>query len=197
MPKEEKFLTCTKCKKKNLIDAQFCSYCGEKIISTNSWADSLANKLIIAMNDVEGLSIMLKTLGFKDKVTDRMKIEDLIWRMFAVHLIIQEKTKDKEVNDIFHHAVATKLYHSEKEIEQFFNLMRTRYETYYKTITSKSDQMMFNLVMDYLDFFIFGKVGDNKYPIKNKILPISIAVMEDFSSFSNFTRENWFKNQNI
>ena len=123
------YMDCPECKKNIQNDSKFCQYCGNKIISKQSWANSLADLLIKVSNDLSGESKMLKNLGFNETITKQIKMEDLIWRMFAVNLIIQEKENDKELNDIVHSAVAKKIYNSQQEIQDFFDLIKNRYDS--------------------------------------------------------------------
>jgi ribosomal protein L37E len=194
MPKNKKnHLTCSSCNKKIIENSKFCSYCGVKVITHKSWTDKLANEIIKIVDDIEYESKILKILGFNTKITKKMRIDSLIWRMFAVNLVIQEKTNDQELNDLFHHAIAKKMFKTEKEIENFFSTIKTRYTIYHNDFNSESEQKMFNLAMDFLDFFIFGKIGNNKYPKMDKIIPISTMVTQNFSDFMIFLREKYFK----
>lgn len=176
-------------------NSKCCSYCNTEIINPERWADNIANQLIKIINDTKSESKILKILGFNIEITKEMKIDLLIWRMFAVNLVIQEKTHDQELNNLFHNIVAKKLYRSKKEIKNFFDIVKIRYDEYYYTFNSKSDQKTFNLAMDFLDFFIFGKLGDHKYPKKDKIFTVAMSIMQEFYDFIVFAREQYFKNE--
>ena len=67
-------------------------------------------------------------------------------------------------------------------IKQYRNLHKK-----YMKLTDKATYLVLQLF-----FFIFGKIGDNEYPNTEQILPTSMKIIEEFSSFINFLREEWF-----
>ncbi len=189
-----KYISCCRCKKDIPKDFKFCSYCGEEIIMVDAWLDCIIKMVINTVNNSSAESEMLKEMGFNDKISERMKLEMLIWRMFITNLVIQEKSK--ELNDPFHNTILLKIYKQKKEIDNILALVHDRYKEYYNHINSGNDIKILYLSMTYLDYFINGKITSfSKYSDKEKLFSVSYAIVEDFAKFMNFTRMNIFNNK--
>lgn len=87
-------MICGNCKKNVSEYSKFCSYCGKETITIDAWLDSIVKMVVNTVNDVEMETKMLKELGFNGKISAKMKLEMLIWRMFMVNLVIQQKLKN-------------------------------------------------------------------------------------------------------
>ena len=185
---------CTKCKKQNNINSNFCSYCGEKIISIEEWADSLSVELIKIMNDTNDIEKMLNSLGYKGKMSEKMKYEELILRLFAVNLVSQENDQDnpEELNNLIYHAIAKRLCKTEEEKICLFEKIKQRYISYLPIINSEDNQKFVDLGVIYLKNLL-----PDEDDLKNKVDPVkelnvSMLFALDFANFLNYLRNGWF-----
>lgn len=186
---------CPACNKSIEQNVQFCSHCGKKIITTEEWTDVIANNIIATTEEMDDYSKMLKILGFNENITDQMKVEKIIWRLFTVNMVTQELSTKEEmetVNNLLHNAIAKKMYKTEKEMHDFFETIQDRYKTYYSIINDREDDWTTTLSLLYLDYLIFGKIGDNEYPNGDKLYFVALSIAEDFATFLNFVRTEWF-----
>lgn len=187
-------VVCTKCKKQNRIDSSFCSYCGEKILSIEEWADSLAVELIKIMNDTGDIEKMLNNLGYKGKMSEKMKHEELIWRLFAVNLVSQENHEDdaETLNNLIYHAIAKRLCKSDEEKIYLFEQIKQRYIIYLPIINSEDTMRFIDLGIIYIQSLLL----DEEY-LKNNLDPVeelnlATLLASDFANFLNYLRKGWF-----
>jgi endogenous inhibitor of DNA gyrase (YacG/DUF329 family) len=187
-------LPCPKCKKNIPADSQFCSYCSTEVISIKEWLMRLAD-MVIESSDVSDYKELVKDFGIKGGVTEGMRIEKLIWRMFTVNLVMQEKynkSTAKQYNDIFYSAVAEKTFKSKVGIDNFFKLIKTRNDHYYWAIKRTDDGAAIGWGMDFLCFFLYGDLSMDKLPDNGKVTLASLAILEEYVKFKKFVEEEYF-----
>lgn len=187
--KSKNKLSCPNCNGIIGNNSKFCSHCGVKINTINEMVNALAEMVINTASETKNEEGLLKTLGFKPKLTEDMKTELLIWYMFAVNMVIQEK--NRSLNDIFHNAVIANLNKNKKE--DFLKKLHARYAEYYNAINSKDPMKMIDLNIIFLENFIFGKSGNNKFPKDDQAYFAAAALGENFSRFLNFVRSEFFE----
>ena len=129
-------------------------------ITIQAIANSIASIVFESQSEksLKQYSILLKEIGENEIISKKQKRELLIFDMFAATIAIQKSFDDSPrtqiLLDCFHEDIYKRISNTEKRLIEFEKIMQERYQSYYKILSLKKENMMFSFGRRFTHYFL-------------------------------------------
>lgn len=165
---------------------------GKDKITLDQLAEGLADMVFKSTSEtsLEAYKVLLKDMKESEEIDARQKREVLVFEMLAatraVSKVFTNPNEARELLDKFHAKIYNKVSDSDDEQVDFEKFVNERYQTYYKILASKEENMMFVFGKQFTDYFL------NK-DVRGTGLALIVTSAEIFGSnienLGNFLKE--------